>query len=105
MKYVGPKNKLCRREGVNLFGATKYDPKKNRKLPGQHGANMPRLSEFGKLLRNKQILKRMYLLSEKQFSKIVNETSSRFAKNKGQDHDKTLIQFLESRMDAVVLRS
>jgi ribosomal protein S4 len=43
---------------------------------------MPRLSEYGKLLRNKQVLKRTYLLSEKQFSRIVNVIASKYAKNK-----------------------
>ncbi|MFZ5341193.1 MAG: hypothetical protein ACOZBL_01095 [Patescibacteria group bacterium] len=43
---------------------------------------MPRLSEYGKLLRNKQVLKRMYLLSEKQFVRLVTKDSSSFAKNK-----------------------
>jgi ribosomal protein S4 len=47
-----------------------------------HGSNQPRLSEFGKLLRNKQVLKRMYFLTEKQFAKLVTGTSQRFAKNK-----------------------
>ncbi len=105
MKYIGPKLKLCRREWVNLFWPAKYDVKQKRKLPGQHGANMPRLSEFGKLLRNKQVLKRMYFLSEKQFSRIVNKISSSYAKNKGWDHDKALVQFLERRLDSVIVRS
>jgi len=105
MKYTGPKFKLSRREGLNLFGVPKYDVKKRRGVPGQHGANMPRLSEYGKMLRNKQVLKRMYLMSEKQFRKLVSSVSLRYAKNKGTDHDKALVQFLERRMDSVVLRA
>lgn len=105
MKYTGPKFKLSRREGLNLFGTPKYDVKKRRGIPGQHGANMPRLSEYGKMLRNKQVLKRMYYMSEKQFRKLVSNISLRYAKNKGTDHDKALVQFLERRMDSVILRA
>lgn len=105
MKYTGPKRKLCRREQINLFGVSKYDVKKWVKIPGMHWANQPRLSEFGKLLRNKQVLKRMFLLSEKQFSTLVTKTSQKYAKNKWLSHDKVLLQFLESRCDSVVLKS
>ncbi len=66
---------------------------------------MPRLSEYGKLLRNKQVLKRMYFMAEKPFAKLVKFTSSRYAKNKGLEHDKVLLQFLERRLDAVVYRA
>lgn len=105
MKYTGPKFKLARREGINLFGTPKYDVKNRRGVPGQHGANMPRLSEYGKMLRNKQVLKRMYFMAEKQFRKLVSVTSLRYAKNKGANHDKALIQFLERRMDSVLVRA
>lgn len=47
----------------------------------------------------------MYLMSEKQFRKLVSNVSLRYAKNKGTDHDKALVQFLERRMDSVVLRA
>ncbi|USN56675.1 MAG: 30S ribosomal protein S4 [Candidatus Peribacteria bacterium] len=105
MKYTGPKYKLVRREGINLFGSAKYDVKKRRVLPGQkaNGSSFVRLSDYGKLLRNKQVLKRMYLLTEKQFAKIVTQTSKKYAKNNNVAHDAALIQFLERRMDAVVL--
>lgn len=105
MKYTGPKYKLCRREQVNLFGSPKYDVKKRRALPGQKagGSTFVRLSDYGKLLRNKQVLKRMYLLTEKQFSKLVTKISQKYAKNNSMAHDAALIQFLERRMDAIVL--
>ena len=83
MRYTGAKFRLCRREGVNLFGSQKYNLKKRKTLPGQHGANMQRNSEYGKLLRNKQVVKRSYLLSEKQFATIVKKTAAKFAKNRG----------------------
>lgn len=105
MKFTWKKFKLCRREWINLFWAAKYDIKKNRKLPGQHWENMPRLSEYGKLLRNKQVLKRMYLLSEKQFVRLVTKDSSSFAKNKWVNHDAAVVQFLERRLDSIVLRA
>ena len=105
MKYTGPKFKLCRREQTDLFGSNKYNVKKNKSLPGQHGANMQRSSEYGKLLRNKQTLKRMYLLSEKQFGKIVKDIAAQYAKNNQVTHDTALFQFLERRMDSIVFRA
>ena len=66
---------------------------------------MQRSSEYGKLLRNKQTLKRLYLLSEKQFARIVKDIAGKFSKNNDVTHDTALFQFLERRMDAIVLRS
>jgi len=66
---------------------------------------MQRSSEYGKLLRNKQTLKRLYLLSEKQFSRIVKEIAGKHAKNSDITHDMALFQFLERRMDAIVYRA
>lgn len=106
MKYTGAKLRLCRREGVNLFGSAKYSLKQGkRSTPGQHGSSMARHSEYGKLLRNKQLLKRSYLMTEKQFSKIVKHTASKYAKNNNISHDVALFQFLERRADVMVLRS
>ncbi len=105
MRYTWPKFKLCRREQVNLFWSAKYDIKKRRSLPWQHGSSMKRNSEYGKLLRNKQVLKRSYLLSEKQFSKLVEKTSSKYSKNNKISHDMALYIMLEGRMDSLVYRS
>ena len=105
MRYTGPKFKLCRREQVNLFWTDKYDVKNRRSLPGQHGSSMKRNSEYGKLLRNKQVLKRSYMLSEKQFVKLVHETSARYSKNHNISHDEALYMFLEARMDSILFRS
>lgn len=105
MKYTWAKLRLCRREGVNIFWSAKYNLKKRKTTPGQHGTSMQRNSEYGKLLRNKQLLKRSYLLSEKQFAKIVKVTASQYAKNQNISHDFALFQFLERRMDVIVLRS
>ena len=105
MRYTGPKFKLCRREGVNLFWPAKYDVRKRRSVPGQHWAGNVRYSEYWKLLRNKQTLKRIYQLSEKTFKTIVSKTSARYAKNHNLKHDKSLLQFLERRLDVIVLRA
>ncbi len=105
MRYTWPKFKLCRREQVNLFGSPKYDVKKRRSLPWQHGSSMKRNSEYWKLLRNKQVLKRSYLLSEKQFSNLVQKLSAKYAKNNEISHDAALYIFLESRMDSIIYRS
>lgn len=66
---------------------------------------MQRNSEYGKLLRNKQVVKRSYLLSEKQFATIVKKTAAKFSKNNGVSHDFALFQFLERRLDVIILRS
>ncbi len=105
MRYTWPKFKLCRREQFNLFWSSKYNLKKRRSVPGQHWSNMQRYSEYWKLLRNKQKLKRQYLLTEKQFRKIVKEKSSKFSKNKWVSHDLALFMFLEIRLDTLVYRS
>lgn len=63
MRYTGPKKKLCRREGVNLFGTEKYDLEKGKRAP----LRSRKSSEFGVQLRKKQLAKRMFGLSEKQF--------------------------------------
>lgn len=105
MRYTGPKFKLCRREGINLFGPAKYDVRKRRGVPGQHGAGNVRYSEYGKLLRNKQVLKRMYQLSEKTFKKLIVDHAGKYSKNNDVDHDKAALQFLERRLDTAVLRA
>ena len=61
-RYIGPKNKLSRREGTDLFlksGYRSYDSKiRSENPPGAHGARRPRLSDFGVQLREKQKVKR-----------------------------------------------
>jgi len=105
MRYTWAKLRLCRREGKNLFGSAKYSLGQKVVAPGQHGSNMQRYSEYGKLLRNKQVLKRSYMMSEKQFAKIIKETASKYAKNHNIGHDFAVFQFLERRMDVIVLRA
>ena len=66
---------------------------------------MTRLSEYGKLLRNKQVVKRSYQMSEKQFSRLVNKTALKNAKTSSLTHDLALYQLLERRCDTLLLRS
>lgn len=105
MRYTWPKFKLCRREGINLFGSAKYDVRKRRGTPWPHGQNRVRHSEYGKLLRNKQTLKRIYQMSEKQFKRLVMDQAAKYSKNKWVGHDNAVFQFLESRLDTIILRA
>jgi len=103
-RYTGPKCKLSRREGIDLFlksarrsleSKCKLDSK-----PGQHGRTSgARTSDYGLQLREKQKLKRMYGVLEKQFRKYFAEAERRQG-NTGEQ----LIQLLESRLDNVVYR-
>jgi len=103
-RYIGPKCKLSRREGTDLFlksARRSLDSKcKFESKPGQHGRTSgARTSDFGLQLREKQKLKRMYGVLEKQFRKYFTEADRRRG-NTGE----TLIQLLESRLDNVVYR-
>ncbi|MAK55358.1 MAG: 30S ribosomal protein S4 [Pusillimonas sp.] len=103
-RYIGPKCKLSRREGTDLFlksARRSLDSKcKLESKPGQHGRTSgARTSDYGLQLREKQKLKRMYGVLEKQFHKYFVEAERRRG-NTGE----TLIQLLESRLDNVVYR-
>lgn len=103
-RYTGPKCKLSRREGIDLFlksARRSLDSKcKLDSKPGQHGRTSgARTSDYGLQLREKQKLKRMYGVLEKQFRKYFAEAERRRG-NTGE----TLIQLLESRLDNVVYR-
>lgn len=103
-RYIGPKCKLSRREGTDLFlksSRRSLDSKcKLESKPGQHGRTSgARTSDYGLQLREKQKLKRMYGILEKQFRKYFFEAERRRG-NTGE----TLIQLLESRLDNVVYR-
>ncbi len=103
-RYTGPKCKLSRREGTDLFLKSARRPLESKcKLdskPGQHGRTSgARTSDYGLQLREKQKLKRMYGVLEKQFRKYFAEAERRRG-NTGE----TLIQLLEQRLDNVVYR-
>jgi small subunit ribosomal protein S4 len=101
-RYTGPKAKVCRRFGENIFGTNKYDRiLAKRKYPsGQHGKMMRRkMSDYGIHLREKQKLRLTYCLMEKQFKNYF----SKAAKASGVTGD-NLMQLLERRLDNVVYR-
>lgn len=102
-RYIGPKCKLSRREGVDLdlkSGVRPLDSKCNfEKAPGQHGARRGRLSDYGLQLREKQKLRRIYGVLEKQFRNYYKKAAS----TKGSTGE-NLLQLLESRLDNVVFR-
>lgn len=102
-RYLGPKCKLARREGTDLFlksGVRPLDSKcKTENAPGQHGQRRSRLSDYGVQLREKQKVRRIYGILEKQFSNYYKEA----ARLKGATGE-NLLQLLESRLDNVVYR-
>lgn len=102
-RYLGPTCKLSRREGTDLFlksGVRPLDSKcKADTIPGQHGQRRSRLSDYGVQLREKQKVRRMYGILEKQFSGYYKEA----ARMKGATGE-NLLQLLESRLDNVVYR-
>lgn len=102
-RYIGPKCKLSRREGTDLFlksGVRALDSKcKAETKPGVHGAGRGRLSDYGLQLREKQKVRRLYGILEKQFRSYYKEA----ARLKGATGE-NLLQLLESRLDNVVYR-
>lgn len=100
-RYTGPKHKLARREGVNILekDSRALDRRLNI-LPGVHGRKRrKKLSEYGIELREKQKLKRIYGILERQFKKYVA-----LAQKKRGDTAESLIQQLETRLDNIVYR-
>ena len=103
-RYTGPKAKLSRREGTDLFlksARRSLDSKsKADTKPGQHGRTSgQRTSDYGLQLREKQKVKRMYGVLERQFRRYFAE-ASRKRGNTGE----LLLSLLESRLDNVVYR-
>ncbi len=98
-RYTGPKDRLSRREGFDLFGKGVKFTRLNVP-PGMHGPKGTRmLSEYGRQLREKQKAKRLYGILERQFRNYVNEAM----KIKGNTGEK-LLSLLEKRLDNVVFR-
>ena len=98
-RYTGPKDRLSRREGVDLFGKGSRLTRVNIP-PGVHGLRgSRRLSQYGRQLREKQKAKRFYGIMEKQFKNYV----AKALKSKGNTTNK-LFSLLESRLDNVVYR-
>ncbi len=102
-RYIGPKCKLSRREGTDLFLKSGVRPLESKcKLdtpPGQHGQRRTRISDYGLQLREKQKLRRIYGVLERQFRNYYKAAAQR----KGSTGE-NLLQLLECRLDNVVWR-
>ena len=102
-RYIGPKCKLSRREGTDLFlkgRARSIETKCNmEKPPGIQGERRRRLSDYGVQLREKQKVRRLYGIMERQFRNYYQKASQR----KGNTGE-ILLQMLEQRLDNVVYR-
>lgn len=102
-RYIGPKCKLSRREGTDLFlksGVRPLDSKcRLDRPPGQHGQRRGRLSDYGGQLREKQKVRRMYGVLERQFRNYYKQAAG----SKGATGE-VLLQLLECRLDNVVYR-
>lgn len=102
-RYTGPGCRKCRREGVKLYlkGERCYTDKcavdKRKSAPGQHGSLRSKLSEYAQQLREKQKLKTIYGLLERQFGNFFD----RAARSKGKTGESLVIS-LEMRLDCVV---
>lgn len=102
-RYIGPKCKLSRREGTDLFLKSRVRPLDSKcnmeKVPGQQVERRRRLSDYGLQLREKQKMRRFYGVMEKQFRNYYKKA----AQNKGATGE-VLLQLLEQRLDNVVYR-
>jgi len=102
-RYLGPTCKLSRREGTDLFlksGVRPLESKcRSESAPGQHGQRRGRLSDYGVQLREKQKVRRIYGVLEKQFRNYYRD-AARLKGNTGEN----LLTLLEKRLDNVVYR-
>ena len=104
-RYTGPVCRLCRQEGMKLFlKGTRCEMAKcaidrGRPAPGMHGARKHKITAYAEQLREKQRLRRMYGILEKQFRVIFRKAQRR----KGVTGD-MLLRLLETRLDNVVFR-
>lgn len=104
-RYTGPACRICRRQGMKLFlkGTKCTTPKcpfeRRGYAPGQHGQSRVKLSDYGLQLREKQKVKRMYGLLERQFRKAFQAASQA----KGVTGEK-LLELMERRLDNVIFR-
>lgn len=102
-RYLGPTCKLSRREGTDLFLKSTARPLSSKcnaeRPPGQHGGRRMRLSDYGSQLREKQKLRRMYGVLERQFRNYYKAAAQR----KGSTGE-NLLRLLECRLDNVVYR-
>ena len=104
-RYKDAVCRLCRREGTKLFlkGDRCFTPKcgieRRSYPPGQHGQGRPRFSDYGVQLREKQKVKRMYGLLERQFASTMKKATAMRGRS-----GENLLMLLERRLDSVVFR-
>ncbi|MCX6779823.1 MAG: 30S ribosomal protein S4 [Candidatus Magasanikbacteria bacterium] len=100
-RRIVPKHKICRKYGEKLCDSVKCPLTKRAYPAGQHGQSQKRakVSGYGKQLMEKQKVKKIYGILERQFSNYVEEASRKVG-----DTSKILLNFLESRLDNVVYR-
>lgn len=100
-RRIVPKHKICRKYGEKLCDSVKCPLTKRAYPAGQHGQSQKRakVSGYGKQLMEKQKVKKIYGILERQFSNYVEEASKKVG-----DTSKILLNFLESRLDNVVYR-
>jgi len=103
-KFTGPKGKLVRRFGVNIYGNPKYDRLLERRShgPGQHGPNQTRrkVSDYGQQLIEKQKLRHTYGLLEKQFRRTFRKAQQMRGVT-----GENLLSLLETRLDSIAFRA
>ena len=101
-RYTGPKCRLCRREGVSLCGKEKCALKRHNYIPGQHGpkGSFAKKSEYARQLREKQKLKRLFGVTERQMGNYFKKATAQ----KDITGD-ALMKLLETRFDNVVYRA
>ena len=103
-KFTGPKGKLVRRFGVNIYGNPKYDRLLDRRShgPGQHGPNQARRkgSDYGQQLVEKQKLRHTYGLLEKQFRRTFRKAQQMRGVT-----GENLLSLLETRLDSIAFRA
>ena len=100
VRYTGPKNRIARRFGVNIFGKARNPLLHKASGPGMHGAKKKKKSDFGLQLEEQQKLKAVYgMLSQKQLVRYFKAA----AQKKG-NTSHLFIQRLESRLDNIVYR-
>jgi small subunit ribosomal protein S4 len=103
-RYRGPVGRLCRREGVHLYLSNKCYTKKcplerRGTPPGQHGIRRRKMSNYGLQLREKQRVRRMYMVNERPFKRLYDTAASRPGVT-----GENLLRLLETRLDNVVYR-
>jgi small subunit ribosomal protein S4 len=99
-RYTGPRTRLSRREGTDLFGNTRAELEKRNYPPGEHGRRPVKLQGYGVQLREKQKVKRIYGVLERQFRNYFKKA----AQMKGVTGTNLMV-LLERRLDNVIFRA